>query len=63
MLKEFVAKFTKCGQGPYVIANLSSSGVVKLSTLDGEEMPNWISGCRMKLYERLVNKKQLDKIH
>lgn len=49
-LKEFQAKFTKRGQGPYMISRLSSSGgVVKLSTL-GDEMPNWISGCRIKKY-------------
>ena len=44
-LKQFVSKFTKQGRGPYVISGLSSSGAVKLSTLDGEEMANWISGC------------------
>ena len=41
-LKQFVSKFTKQGQGPYVISaiGLSSNGTVKLSTLDGEEMAN-----------------------
>ena len=47
-LKQFVSKFTKQGQGPYVISRLSSSGAIKLSTLDGEEMANQISGCRIK---------------
>ena len=44
-LKQFVSKFTKRGRGPYVILGISSSGAVKLSTLDGKEMANWISGC------------------
>ena len=39
-LKEFFAKFTIHCRGPYVIANLSSNGDVKLSTLDTKEMPN-----------------------
>ena len=39
-LKEFAAKVTKRGRGQYVISRLSSSGVVKIATLDGEEMPN-----------------------
>ena len=39
-LKQFFSKFTKQGQGPYVISGLSSSGAIKLSTLDGEEMAN-----------------------
>ena len=39
-LKQFVSKFTKQGQGPYVMSRLSSSGALKLSTLDGEEMAN-----------------------
>ena len=33
-----------------MISRLSFSGAVKLSTLDGEEMANWISGCKIKKY-------------
>ena len=43
-LKELVAKLSKRGKGPYVISDLSPSGAIKLSTLEGDEMPNWISG-------------------
>ena len=39
-VKEFAAKLSKCGKGPYVILGLSASGAVKLSTLEGEEMLN-----------------------
>ena len=47
-LKEFVSKLTKHRWGTYVIASLSSSIAIKLSTLDGEEMPNWTSGCSVR---------------
>lgn len=47
-LKQHTSKLSKRGQGPYVIAALSPSGAVRLTTLDGKPMPNWISGCRLK---------------
>ena len=37
-LQQFVLKFTKQRRGPYAILRLSSSGTVKLLTLDGKEM-------------------------
>ena len=40
MVKKFTTKLSKQGKGPYVISGLSASGAVKLSTLEGEEMPN-----------------------
>ena len=40
MVKEFAAKLSKHGKGPYIISGLSTSGVVKLSTLEGEELPS-----------------------
>ena len=63
MLKEFKAKFTKRGQGPYIISNLSSSEAVKLSTLEGEEMPNWISGCGIKKYNKPLTQHELNLLH
>ena len=62
-LKEFEAKFTKQGRGPYVIANLSSSGAIKLSTLEGEEMSNSISGCRIKKYNKPLTQHELNLLH
>ena len=62
-LKEFEAKFTKRGRGPYVISNLSSSGAVKLSTLKGEEIPNWISGCHIKKYNKSLTQNELNLLH
>ena len=49
-LKQFISKFTKRRQCLYVISGLSSNSAVRLSTLDGEEMANWISGCMIKKY-------------
>ncbi|MCO5567206.1 hypothetical protein L7F22_020894 [Adiantum nelumboides] len=62
-LKQFVAKFTKRGRGPYVISGLSWSGAVKLSTLDGEPMANWISGCRIKKYNLPLTTQELERLH
>ena len=39
---------------------MSSSGVVKLSTLDCKEMPNWISGYRVKKYYPFLTTKELE---
>ena len=63
MLEEFEAKFTKCGRRHYVISNLSSSRALKLSTLEGEEMPNWISGCRIKKYNKPLTQHELNMLH
>ena len=62
-LKEFAAKFTKRGRGPYVISRLSSSGAVKIAMLDKEEMPNWINGCRIKKYTTPLTAEQLNRLH
>ena len=62
-LKQFVSKFTKQGQGPYVISGLSSSSAVKLSTLDGKEMSNWISGCQIKKYNTPLTTLELERLH
>lgn len=31
--------------------------------LDGEEMPNWISGCRIKKYSIPLMQTELDRLH
>ena len=62
-LKKFVSKLTKRGRGSCVISRLSSSGVVKLSTVDGKEMANWISGCRIKKYELPLTNEMLERMH
>ena len=62
-LKQFQSKFSKAGRGPFVISGVSSSNAVKLSTLDGEEMPNWINGYRVKKYYTLLNIEELECLH
>ncbi len=49
--------------GPYVIHNLSTSGVVHLETLEGERMANWISGCRLKKYHETLTPELLERLH
>ena len=46
-----------------MISKLSSSGAVKLSTLDGKEMANWISGCRIKKYNLPLTTEELGCLH
>ena len=62
-LKQHAKNLKKRGMGPYVIKNLSPSGAVKIATLEGEEMPNWISGCRLKKYLIPLTQEMLMKIH
>ena len=49
--------------GPYVIHDISTSGALRLATLDGEQMPNWISGCLVKKYLRPLTIDMLEHIH
>ena len=39
------------------------SGAVKLLTLDGEEMVNWISGCQIKKYNTPLTTLELERLH
>ena len=63
MLKQHTSKLKKRGMGPFVIHELSASGVVQLATLDGEPMANWISGCRVKKYHEPLTPKILQRLH
>ncbi|MCO5570782.1 hypothetical protein L7F22_024510 [Adiantum nelumboides] len=62
-LKQHSRKLKKRGNGPYVIHEISSSGAIKLATLEGEEMLNWISACRLKKYNLPLATEMLTKIH
>ncbi|MCO5555202.1 hypothetical protein L7F22_008745 [Adiantum nelumboides] len=62
-LKQHSRKMQKRGNGPYVIQDILLSGAIKLETLKGEEMPNWISGCRLKKYHLPLTIDMLAKIH
>ena len=35
----------------------------QLDFVDGEEMPNWLSGCRIKKYHTPLTTEQLEKLH
>ena len=62
-LKPHISKFQKRGFGPCVIEEISSSGAVKLLTLDGETISNWISGCQIKKYELPLTNDMLEHMH
>ena len=47
---KFPGKFKTHWLGPYQIQQVTEGGVVQLSTLDGELLPTWINGSRLKLY-------------
>ena len=49
--------------GPFVIHAISSSGANKLATIDGQEMPNWISGCQLKKYHLPQTNEMLEREH
>ena len=62
-LKQHIGKFKKRGFGPCVVEEISAGGAVKLSTLDGEIMSNWISGCRLKKYQLPLTNEMLERMH
>ncbi|RYA43690.1 hypothetical protein DD606_25255 [Enterobacter cloacae complex sp. GF14B] len=39
------------------------NGAVKFSTLDGEPIANWISGCRLKKYNFPLTNELLERMH
>ena len=49
--------------GPYAIHDISTSGALRLATLDGEKMPNWISGYQVKKYLRPLTIEILEHVH
>ncbi len=62
-LKQHTSKLKKRGMGPYLIHDISTSGALRLATLDGEQMPNWISGCRVKKYYEPLTLEMLERMH
>lgn len=49
-LKHHASKLKKRGLGPFVVHDVSTSGALRLATLNGEQMLTWISGCQVKKY-------------
>ena len=49
--------------GPYVIHEISTSGALRLTTMDEVEMPKWISGCRIKKFLEPLTLEMLEHLH
>ena len=62
-LQQKTKKLKKRGMGPFVINAISSSGANKLASIEGQEMPNWISGCRLKKYYLPLTNDMLEREH
>ena len=62
-LKKHKQKLKKRGLGPFVVSQFSSSGAVRLETLDGAEMPNFINESRLKKYELPLTTEMLEQLH
>ena len=62
-LKKHKRKLKKRGLGPSVVSKLSSSGVVRLETLDGVQITNFINGSRLKKYELPLTEEMLQQLY
>ncbi|KAH7428004.1 hypothetical protein KP509_10G070900 [Ceratopteris richardii] len=62
-LKQHARKLEKRGYGPMIINRLSTSGAVQLATLEGDILPNYISGCRVKLYQEPLTEEMLMRLN
>ena len=62
-LKKHKRKLKKQGLGPFVVSELTSSGAVRLETLEGAQMSNFINGSRLKKYELPLTEEMLNSLH
>ena len=62
-LKKPKQKLKKHKLGPFVINELTSSGAIRLETLDGAQMPNFINGSFLKKYEEPLTKHMIQQLH
>ena len=62
-LKKHKRKLKKRGLGPFVVSELTSSGAVRLETLEGAQMPNFINGSRLKKYKEPLTEDMLQQLH
>ena len=62
-LKKHKIKLKLQGLGPFVVNDLNTSGAVRLETLDGEPMGDYINGSRLKWYEEPMTKDMLVCLH
>ena len=61
---KFLGKFNTHWLGPYQIQQVTEGGVVQLNQLNGELLPTWINGSRLKLYSdsHLTSQPQLSQL-
>ena len=59
-LKKLKRKLKMQGLGPFVINELNSSGAVRLETLDGEQMANFINGSCLRLYNEPLTQEMMN---
>ena len=62
-LKKAKRKLTPRGLGPYVINTITNGGAVRLETLDGQQMANFINGSRLRRYQEPLTEDILARLH
>lgn len=62
-LKQKKQKLKLRGMGPYVINEITPSGTVRLETIDGEPMANFINGSRLRVYHEPLTDEMLARMH
>lgn len=62
-LKKDKRKLTPRGLGPYVIHTITNGGAVRLETLDGVQMTNFINGSRLRRYMGPLTDEILERSH
>lgn len=62
-LKKHKRKLKQRGLGPYVVSELNTSGAIRLETLDGVPMENYINGSRLKRYKEPMTENMLERLH
>ncbi|MCO5548049.1 hypothetical protein L7F22_001505 [Adiantum nelumboides] len=62
-LKKDKQKLTPRGIGPYVINTITNGGAVRLETLEGEQMANFINGSRLRRYHEPLTDEILERLH
>ena len=62
-LKQHKHKLKLRGLGPFVINCISPSGFVRLETLEGEPMANYINGSLLRVYNEPLTLDMLNRMH
>ncbi len=62
-LKKDKRKLTPRGLGPYVVNTFTTGGAIRLETLDGEQMTNFINGNRLRRYMKPLMDEILERLH